>query len=58
MPKLRIIDTVACRSTMPGEAQLGWEAAAYLALEAMQDGRIEVRRAPASRRSRGRATVK
>jgi len=53
MPKLTIIDTEACRTTMPGEAQLSWEAAAYLALEAMQDGRIRARRARPSPRSRG-----
>lgn len=52
MPKLRSIDTESCCPTLAAEAQLGWEAAAYLALEAMQDGRIRARRASPSPRSR------
>jgi len=53
MRDLRTSTTERCCPPLTDEAQLGWEAAAYLALEAMQDGRIRARRAKASGRSRG-----
>ncbi|WP_176730494.1 hypothetical protein [Devosia insulae] len=52
MPKLMITSTERCCPVLADEAQLGWEAAAYLTLEAMQDGRIRMRRARPSPRSR------
>jgi|GEM_PF-5405733 len=50
MREFRTVTTERGCPTLVGEAQLGWEAAAYLALEAMQDGRIRARRPRASPR--------
>lgn len=52
MPKLKIIAAERCCRPLADEAQIGWEAAAYLALEAMQDGRHRARRPSTSARSR------
>jgi hypothetical protein len=45
MPNLKIIARESCRCELPAENQIGWEAAAYVALEAMQDERLRTRRA-------------
>jgi hypothetical protein len=52
MPKLKVIAAERCCRPLADEAQIGWEAAAYLALEAMQDGRHRARRPSTSTRSR------
>jgi hypothetical protein len=52
MPKLKIIAAERCCRPLADEAQIGWEAAAYLTLEAMQDGRHRARRPAASARCR------
>ena len=52
MRELRTIGTARCCPTLADEAQLGWEAAAYLALEAMQDNHIRTRRTRAQPRTR------
>jgi hypothetical protein len=48
MPKLKIIAAERCCRPLADEARIGWEAAAYLTLEAMQDGRHRARRPAAS----------
>ncbi len=52
MHKPKLVPTERCCVEMACEAQLGWEAAAYLALEAMQDGRFRARRPSTLPRSR------
>jgi hypothetical protein len=52
MPKLKIIAAERCCRPLADEGQVGWEAAAYLTLEAMQDGRHRARRPSISARSR------
>ena len=52
MPKLKIIAAERCCLPLTDEAQIGWEAAAYLTLEAMQDGRHRARPLSTSARSR------
>lgn len=52
MPKPKIVTTGRCCPELACETQIGWEAAAYLALEAMQDGRFRARRQSAPPRSR------
>lgn len=46
MPKPDAVTTPYCTCRLPKEAEIGWERAAYLALEAMNDNeRIRTRRA-------------
>jgi hypothetical protein len=52
MRKPKLVPTERCCVEIACEAQLGWETAAYLALEAMQEGRYRVRRPSTSLRSR------
>ena len=44
MAKLQLAPPSDCTCRVPLETDLGWERAAYIALEAMQDTRFRVRR--------------
>lgn len=52
MRKLKLVPGESCCAEMAGETQAGWETAAFLVLEAMQDGRFRARRPNTSPRSR------
>jgi hypothetical protein len=45
MAKLKLVTTPWCTCRLPQEAEIGWERAAYLALEMMEDARLP-RRVP------------
>jgi len=44
MPRLELVTTPYCTCRLPREAEIGWERAAYLTLEAMDDARARNRR--------------